>query len=44
MKINIAIATAIVIGMLIQLAAIIALAVYAPIWLSVPLIVLMIAF
>lgn len=43
MKINIAIAT-VIIGTLIQLAAIVALAVYAPIWLSVPLIVLMVAF
>lgn len=42
MKTNIAIATALVIGMIVQLATIVALAVYAPAWVSIPLIMLII--
>lgn len=44
MKINLAITAVVFIGMLIQLAVIIALAVYASLWLSIPLILLIIAF
>jgi len=43
MKPNITVATAIAIHVIIQLAAIVALAVYAPLWIAIPLIVLMIA-
>lgn len=43
MKINSLLETVLVIGMIVQVAAMVALAIYAPLWVSIPLILLMIA-
>lgn len=42
MKVNVAIATVIFIGIIVQLAAMVTLAAYAPLWIAIPLILLMI--